>query len=95
MSKNITYDKQDDRKWRKPTASQVKSLIAAHVASGNTSADLKELAKLDLEVGLLRDRLAFKTYGLASAYKRLEIEADHVWSLDVKLSLNYAGETIT
>ena len=44
---------------RKPTTSKIESLIAGHVASGNTSADLRELAELSLEVSLLRERLAY------------------------------------
>jgi len=84
-------DRERTLRQRKPTTSRIESLIAGHVASGNTSADLRELAALSLEVSLLRERLAYKASVLQVAFDNINKQADHTWRLDVALKLEPNG----
>jgi hypothetical protein len=72
---------------RRPSARRIESLIAGHVASGQNSSSLRELAELSLEVSLLRERLACKSCALQIAFDNINSQADHTWSLAVELKL--------
>ena len=89
----IERNKERERtiRQRKPSARRIESLIAGHVASGNIDNDLRELALLSIECGMLRERLTYKTDCLQVAFGNINKQADHAWSLDVHLKLEPKG----
>ena len=70
-----------------PTRAEINLLVQGSVASGNVGSHLKELARLDIETTLLRQRLRLKQTLLNRAYNDLLREATHEWTLDVDLRL--------
>ena len=76
---------------RLASTSKIESMIAAHVASGQNSGSLRELAELSLEVSLLRERLRYKASALQIAFDNINNQADHTWSLAVELKLEPNG----
>lgn len=89
----LRSDLRTDRE-RRPSARRIESLIAGHVASGNIDNDLRELALLSIECGMLRERLAYKTDCLQVAFGNINKEADHAWKLDVHLKLEPKDRTV-
>ena len=84
-------DRERTLRQAKPSARRIESLIAAHVASGQNSGSLRELAELSLEVSLLRERLACKACALQIAFDDINNQADHTWRLAVELKLEPNG----
>ena len=71
----------------KPSKTEIALLVQGSVASGNVGSSLKELARLDIEISLIKRHLSFKQALLNVAYNDLMKDATHEWSIDVDLRL--------
>jgi hypothetical protein len=70
-----------------PSKTEIGLLVHGSVASGNVGSSLKELARLDIEISLIKRHLRLKQALLNVAYNDLIKDATHEWSIDVDLRL--------